>query len=231
ELVDGAGFDHPAHHPRAARADLLSPTPRDYASQGQLFHSVIRGLARMVDEVGEENVFVGHGEAQVSAAEFGLPGLFKVDGLDSARRAVEEIVLQGEGAPAHREGSHYQRFSAIRDELASLQRARPGFEPARPVVENPCLDNPRDRRDVIAIADPLTAKVVDLGNALYGLMMRTFAQVFSPAPLPRDLRVELAASATEIMYAMSYVGDVVTRLPVGPTRPNATAGLTFALSL
>lgn len=231
DMIDGAGFDHPAHHTRAARPELLSPTPRDYASQGQLYHSVVRGLAKLVENFGEESVFVGHGEAQVGAADFGLPGLFKVTGLESARRAVEEIVLQGEGAPAHREGSHYQRFAAIREELTRLQQARPSFEPARPVVENPCLENPRGRHDVVAITDPLTAKVVDLGNALYGLMMRTFAQVFSPAPLPRDLRVGLAASATEIMYAMSYVGDAVTRLPVGSMRPGATAGLTFALSL
>jgi CDGSH-type Zn-finger protein/uncharacterized Fe-S cluster protein YjdI len=231
DMIDGAGFDHPAHHSRVARPELLSPTPRDYASQGQLYHSVLRGLAKLVEDFGEERVFVGHGEAQVGAAEFGLPGLFKVTGLESARRAVDEIVQQGEGAPAHREGSHYQRFAAIREELARLQQARPGFEPARPVVDNPCLDNPRGRRDVIAITDPLTAKVVALGNALYGLMMRTFAQVFSPAPLPRDLRVGLAASATEIMYAMSYVGEAVTRMPAGSTQPKATAGLSFALSL
>src|SRR5450755_3457760 len=31
EMVDGAGFDHPAHHPRAARPELLTPTPRDYS--------------------------------------------------------------------------------------------------------------------------------------------------------------------------------------------------------
>lgn len=231
EMVDGAGFDHPAHYPRVARPELLSPTPRDYTSQGQLYHGVLRGLAKLVADVGEENVFVGHGEAQVSAAEFGLPGLFKVDCLDAARRAVEEIVLQGEGAPAHREGSHYQRFAAIKDELVSLQRARPGFEPARPVVENPNLDNPRGRDDVTLITEPLTAKVVDLGNALYALMMRSFAQIFSPTPLPRELRAGLAEAAVELMYLLSDIGEAVTRLPLGPTRPGANAGLTFALSL
>jgi CDGSH-type Zn-finger protein/uncharacterized Fe-S cluster protein YjdI len=231
QMIDGAGFDHPAHHPRAARPDLLSPTPQDYASQGQLYHSVLQGLAKLADELGEENVFVGHGEAQVGASEFGLPGIFRVDGLATARRAVEEIVLQGEGAPAHREGSHYQRFAAIKDELVRMKRARPGFEPARPVVENPSLVDPRGRGDVTPIEDSLTAKLVDLGNALYSLMMRTFAQVFAPAPLPRELRVGLAAAATELMYCMSYVGEAVTRLPVGPAKPGATAGLTFALSL
>lgn len=230
-LKDGAGFDHPALHPRVARPDLLSPTPQDYASQGQLYHSILRGLAQLVDEIGEQNVFVGHGQAQVGATEFGLPGLFKVDSLATARRAVEEIVLQGEGAPAHREGSHYQRFAAIKEHLLRLKQMRAGFEPARPVVENPSLSDPRGRQDTTLIGDPLTSKAVDLGNAIYSLMMRTFAQIFAPAPLPRDLRVGFAVAATELMYAMSYVGEVVTGLAVGPARPGATAGLTFALSL
>ncbi|HKT20323.1 MAG TPA: ferritin-like domain-containing protein [Stellaceae bacterium] len=231
EMVDGAGFDHPAHYPRAARAELLSPAPQDYTSQGQLYHSVLRGLAKLAGEIGEASVFVGHGEAQVSAAEFGLPGLFKVDSLETARRAIEEIVLQGEGAPAHRDGSHYQRFAAIKDELLALRRARPAFDPARPVVENPSVHNPRARDDVTPITDPLTAKVVDLGNALYSLMMRTFAQVFSPAPLPRELRIGLAGAATELMYLVGDIGEASTRLPLGPTRPGAAAGLSFALSL
>jgi CDGSH-type Zn-finger protein/uncharacterized Fe-S cluster protein YjdI len=230
-LVDGAGFDHPAHYPRVMRPDLLSPTPQDYTSQGQLYHSVLRGLGKLVDEVGEKNVFVGHGEAQVGAAEFDLPGLFKVDGLAAARRAVEEIVSQGEGAPAHREGSHYQRFVAIKEEFVRLKRERPDFEPARPVVENPTLIDSDGRQDVAPIGDALTCKVVDLGNSLYSLMMRTFAQVFAPAPLPRDLRVGLASVAIELMYAMSQVGKAVTRLPIGPARPRANAGLTFALPL
>ena len=231
QMVDGAGFDHPAHHARAARPDLLSPTPQDYSSQGQLYHCVLRGLSKLVAEIGEERVFVGHGEAQVGASEFGLPGIFRVDDLASAKRAIEEIVLQGEGAPQHRDGSHYQRFAAIRAELEQMKRVRPDFAPARPVVENPVLGETEGRGDVTQICDPLTAKLVDLGNALYSLMMRTFAQVFAPAPLPRELRVGLAAAATEIMYCMSYVGEVATRLPAGAARPGATAGLTFALSL
>ena len=139
DMVDGAGFEHPAHHARPSRPDLLSPTPRDYDSQGQLYHAILQGLAKLADQVGEANVFVGHGQAQVGRAEIGLPGLFNITDLASARRAVEEIVLQGEGAPAHRSGSHYQRFAAIREELDALQRARPDFEPARPVAENPAL--------------------------------------------------------------------------------------------
>jgi CDGSH-type Zn-finger protein/uncharacterized Fe-S cluster protein YjdI len=229
-LMDGAGFDHPAHYPHAIRPDLLSPTPQDYASQGQLYHGMLRGLARLVDEFGEDNVFVGHGGAQVSAAEFGLPGLIKVDSLEKARRAVDEIVRRGGGAPAHREGSHYQRFVAIKEEFARLKRARPDFDPARPVAENPNLDK-QPRRAVTLIGDSLTAKVVDLGNSLYVLMIRTFAQVFSPTPLPRPLRAGLAQATVELMRALTQIGETVTRLPIGPARPGATAGLSFALPL
>ena len=230
-LMDGAGFDHPAHYPRVMRPGLLSPTPQDYTSQGQLYHGVLRGLAKLVDELGERNVFIGHGDAQVGSAEFGLPGLFKVSDIASARRAVDEIVQQGEGAPAHREGSHYQRFLAIKEELARLKRARPDFEPARPAAENPTLMDPGGRGDVTPIGDTLASKAVDLGNSIYALMTRTFAQVFSPAPLPRGLRAGLASAATELMYAMTQVGTAVTRLPVGSARPGVTAGLTFALPI
>ncbi len=231
DLVDGAGFDHPAHHSRPARPDLLTPTPRDYTSQGQLYHRILRGLGELVDEIGEEDVFVGHDQAQVGRAEIGMPGLFNITDLASARRAIEEIVEQGEGAPTHQAASHFQRFSAIREELEVLQRARPAFEPARPVVENPCLDCDPDQAEMCRICDPLTAKVIDLGNALYALLMRTYAQIFSPAPLPRDLRIGLSAAATELMYAMSFVGEAATGLSVGDGNPGATAGLTFALPM
>jgi CDGSH-type Zn-finger protein/uncharacterized Fe-S cluster protein YjdI len=226
-LDDGAGFEH-AHYHRAARADLLSPTAQDYVSQGHLYHGIVNGFARLTQTCGgEKRVFVGHADAQVGAAEFGLPGLFKVTNLETARRAIEEIVTQGEGAPAHSETSHYARFAQIKSELARLKAARPAFEPARNVVSNPVLGDMPDRPDLSPITDGASAKVVDLGNAVYALMMRTLAQVFSPAPLPAELRVGMAVGSTELMYALQMVGEAAARLPAG--QGAATAGLTFSL--
>ncbi|MBI1214179.1 MAG: hypothetical protein GC190_22170 [Alphaproteobacteria bacterium] len=229
DIADGAGFDHKDHYHRAVREDLLSPTAQDYVSQGHLYHGAINGLTRLVEECGESRVFVGHGESQVCTSEFGLPGLFKVTDLASAKRAIEEIVLQGEGAPAHRDNSHYARFAAIKKEMLALKRARPGFEPARPVAANPTLLEVRGAEDVVRVVDPVAAKVVDLGNAIYGLTMRAFAQIFSPAPLPRELRVELSVAATELMYLMRIVGEAATMLPLDPAKPGVNAGLSFAL--
>jgi CDGSH-type Zn-finger protein/uncharacterized Fe-S cluster protein YjdI len=229
KLVDGAGFGHEAHYHRAMRGDLLAPSPQDYASQGHLYHGVLRGLAHLSERLGGERVFVGHGEAQVSTEEFGLPGLFRITDLASAHRAIEAIVLQGEGAPAHRENSHFARFQAIASELAQLRTARPAFEPARPVVRNPVVGGAELRHDRMRIVEPTTARVVDLGNSIYTLMIRALSQVFAPAPLPRDLRHELAGTTTMLMWALNRVADVATRLPADPARPGMTAAPNFEL--
>ena len=228
-ITDGAGFDHEAHYQRVVRRDLLAPSPQDYVSQGHLYHSVLQGLARLADQWGEERVFVGHGEAQVGTEEFPLPGLFKITDLASAQRAVEEIVLQGEGAPAHREDSHFARFAAIRGELAQLRATRPAFEPARPVIRNPIVGDTGIARDGVRIVEPATALVVDLANSIYALMIRVLSQVLAPAPLPRDLRLELAAAATALMSVMGRVAEVATRLPTDAAHPGATAAPNFEL--
>ena len=93
---------------------------------------------------------------------------------------------------------------------------------------------PRERRGA-RIGDPLAAKVVDLGNAIYGLTMRgVFAQIFAPAPLPRELRVGLSvASGTYCSNVPdAHRGrsrDAACRLI--PSRPEVPrgAGLTFSL--
>ena len=228
-IRDGAGFGHAMHYRRIARPDMLAPSPQDYSSQGHLYHGILQGLARLCEQLGEERVFVGHSQAQVSVEEFGLQGLFKITDLASAHRAVEEIVLQGEGAPAHRDDSHFARFKAIRSELGELLAARPGFEPARPVVRNPMLGATGITRDRVRVVEPLAGQVIDLGNSIYMLMIRTLSQVFAPAPLPRDLRVALATSTNVLMSTMGRVADVATRLPIDAARGGATATLNFEL--
>ncbi len=228
-IADGAGFDHPAHYQRVARPDMLAPSPQDYASQGHLYHGVLQGLARLVEQLGEERVFVGHGQAQVCMDEYGLPGLFKIDDLAAARRAVEQVVTQGEGAPAHRDDSHFARFAAIRQELAALRAARPGFEPSRPVARNPVLGAVAVAPDCLRVTEPRAARVVDLGNSVYALTIRVLSQVFAPAPLPRELRRSLSAASTTLMTVLTRIADAATRLPASAAAPGLTAAPNFEL--
>jgi len=226
-IADGAGFGHAMHYRRIARPDMLAPSPQDYATQGHLYHGVLQGLGRLCEQLGEERVFVGHSQAQICNEEFGLPGLFKIANLASAHDAIEEIVRQGEGAPAHRDDSHFARFETIRKELGELRAARPGFEPARPVVRNPMLGDTGIARDRVRVVEPLAGKVIDLGNSIYVLMIRALSQVFAPAPLPRDLRIALATSTNVLMSLVGRVADVATRLPIDAA--GSTAAPNFEL--
>lgn len=229
DVADGKGFVHEANYPRAICTGLLTPTPRDYHSQGHLYHGIAGAIERLAGRTGEENLFVGHGEAQLGPAEFALPGLFKVTDVDTALQAVEEIVQQGEGAPAHREDSHYARFAAIRDEYAELRANRPGFEPAHPGAVNPVLAEIAVSENVARVTNPLAKVLVDLGNSVYGLMVHMLAQVCAPAPLPDRLRQGLSDVSLELMKLTSVIGEACARTPIGDQFPGVNAGITFSL--
>ena len=194
-IRDGRSFSHECHYPRAICPDLLTPTTRDYASQGHLYHGIAQGMRRLAERMGEDRLFVGHGEAQLGSAEFPLPGIFKVSDLESALRALEEIVSQGEGAPAYREDSHYARFAMVYAEYRAMKMLDPEFVAAQPAAVNPVLTEGVDREDVIRITEPRTRHVVDLGNSLYALMLQTLVQICAPLPLPPGLRQSLAVAA------------------------------------
>ena len=229
DIEDGRGFVHESHYPRITCTDLLTPTPREYGSQGHLYHGIAQGIRRLADKLGEHALFSGHGEAQLSPDEVPLPGLFTVTNVDSAMQAIEEIVSQGEGAPAHRDDSHYARFAAIRDEFAALRAARPDFEPAFPAAVNPVLTEFTETDNVVRVNNPVARILVDLGNSVYGLMVHALAQVCAPAPLPAGLRQGLSDASSELMRLMTVIGEACVRVPICDEKPGINAGLTFAL--
>jgi CDGSH-type Zn-finger protein/uncharacterized Fe-S cluster protein YjdI len=229
KMEDGAGFGCKSHYERIVCPDLLTPTPCDYQSQGHLYHSIAQSIQALATELGEERLFVGHGEAQLGSSEYPLLGLFKVTDVASAMKAIEEIVLQGEGAPVHREDSHYARFAAIRDEYRKLKSSRPGFVPAHPSAINPVLTEFSNDDAVVRITDLHARRIVDLGNSLYGLMLHTTAQVCAPVPLPGGLRQDLSEVSTELMGLVNVLGEAAARTPLGMEHPGVNAGLSFAL--
>jgi CDGSH-type Zn-finger protein/uncharacterized Fe-S cluster protein YjdI len=229
DLEDGLGFVHESRYQRVVCSDLLTPTPRDYHSQGHLYHGIAQALCRLAGKLGERALFAGHGEAQVGPDEFPLPGLFEITDLPSALQAIEEIVLQGEGAPAHRSDSHYARFAAIRDEYRTLREARPDFVAAHRAATNPVLTEFAAGAQLARITEPLARRLADLGNSVYGLMVHTLAQVCAPAPLPAGLRAGLSDVSSQLMRIAGTIGEACARLPIGPELPGVNAGLSFAL--
>ena len=214
--------------PSVSPRDIV-PTPQDFATVGHLYRSIEAGFRHLTEKYGEDWLFTGPPRAQATPALFGWPNLLPVTGLDSACAAVEEIVEQGEGPQGHWRDAHFGQFVAILDEYEQMREANPGFEPTRPVMA--ANVRPHDRADAVpVIADPLTARVTDLFNVNYEILLQLFGRFFAhTTETDAQLKVLADASVALMVQVIKPLGSLITTLPPGPAYPGRTAGPSFEL--
>lgn len=229
ELADSPEFVHPADYHRAPPRDTVTPTAQDYGTIGHLYRGIYHGFEVLNRRYGEAALFSGDEHDQISFADAPLPGLTTVTDLEGAHAAINTIVEQGEGAPEHTEDSHYQRFVAVREQYQKMKAEDPSFEPAWPVARNPVMNRPIDDDNRVWITNPEARPVLDLGNALYNLMLRFLAQAYGRDPGEGDHKRLFATLAREMMSALTPVAQHLATLPAGPEHPGVHAGLTFTM--
>ncbi|MDX6337462.1 MAG: hypothetical protein QOG05_4802 [Streptosporangiaceae bacterium] len=207
----------------------IVPTPQDFATVGHLYRSIEAGFRHLTEKYGEDWLFTGPPRAQATPASFGWPNLLPVTGLDGACAAVEEIVEQGEGPRGHWRNAHFGQFVAILDEYQQMRAANPGFEPTRPVMA--ANVRPHDRADAVPmITDPLTARVTDLFNVGYEILLQLFERFFAhTTETGTQLKVLADASVALMVQVIKPLGSLITTLPAGPAYPARTAGPSFEL--
>jgi hypothetical protein len=236
--------------PSAPTGPLVLPAPQAFSSIGELYHGIERGLHGLVGRYGEGQVFVGSPNAQASPRYFRVPDrmpeLIPVTGLASAAQAIETIVEEGEGARGSWQGAHFGRFLTMLEEHRALAADDPSFAPARPAVANPYVRVPRDLLGVAAatgpadpgdpfrlhlIQDRYTAAVSDLFNACYGAMLQLLYRFFQHTE-ETDAELSMLGETTVLMMTQVIrpLGELLTRLPVGPHSPGMTAGPSFMLT-
>jgi Ferritin-like len=243
-------LEEPWPPPPAPTGPLVLPAPQAFSSVGQLYHGIERGLRGLVDRYGEGQVFVGSPSAQASARYFRvperMPELVPVTGLASAAQAIETIVEEGEGARGNWQGAHFGRFLHLLQSYRALAADDPSFAPARPAVANPYVRVPRDLLGVAAgsgpaapgdpfgvhlIQDRYTAAVSDLFNACYGAMLQLLYRFFQHTEETDAELSMLGETAVQMMrQVIRPLGELLTRLPVGPHAPGMTAGPSFMLT-
>jgi len=223
---DGEGFAPERVFARGSIGTRLTPMGIDYATVGEFYASLGQGLRGLVTRIGEAAAFCGDPALQLSPGEVDLPGAKRVLCLKSALAAFDAIVLQGEGAQESSEGSHFERFCAIREEYRALKAANPQFAPSHPAATNPVLRRPPRPEGRVWIEEEPSIATVDLANAAYGLMLRLLAYAYAvPAPHPdKALAVDLAIG---MMQAVAPLGERAARMPAGPSNPNCNAGMSF----
>ena len=223
---DGAGFEPERRFVRGGSGHRLTPMGIDYATVGEFYSTLGDGLRTLANEIGEDAVFCGDPELQLSQVEVNLEGARRVLCLKSALAAFDAIVRQGEGAAEHSEGSHFSRFCAIRAEFRALKTENPAFVPNHPAATNPVLRRPpRPEGRVWIEAEPSIA-VVDLANACYGLMLRLLGHAYSVSAGHPDKAVAVDLGLG-LMRAVTFLGEHAARSPAGPSNPHCNAGVSF----
>ncbi|MBD3677133.1 MAG: CDGSH iron-sulfur domain-containing protein [Rhodobacteraceae bacterium] len=229
ELEDAPEFAHPSDYHREVQRGAIMANAQDYATIGHLYRGIFHGFEVLSRKLGEDVLFCGDVEDQISPKDAPLPGLCVVTDLASAREAIETIVEQGEGAPAHSEDSHYQAFLGVKQQLEEMQKADPSFEPAFPVARNPVPTKPADPENRVWINDPEAAKVLDLGNSIYNLMLRFLSQSFGRDPGEASHKRLFTTLARELMSVLTPVGEHLASLPASPDHPGVNAGISFTM--
>jgi hypothetical protein len=152
-----------------------------------------------------------------------------VTDLASATAAIEAIVDQGEGSRGDWRDAHFGRFKRILDEYLAMRVADPTFEPARPVVAARVRVGEGDAGGPL-IGEPLTARVADLFNVAYEVLLQVLYRLLSRIDESDSQTAVLADVAVGLMYdAIEPLGRMLGTMPVGPEHPGASAGAPFEL--
>jgi len=207
----------------------IVPQGQDFATVGHLYRSIEAGLQRLAGQHGEDWLFVGPARAQATEQHFGWPELQPVTDLASACRAIDHILEQGEGPRGHWRNAHFGQFVQILDEYQRMRAADPAFDPVRPVLA--ANVRPHERlADVPLITDRLTARVTDLFNVVYEILLQIFERFFAHTK-ESDAQLKALADATIglMLRVIRPLGGLITILPVGPEYPGRTAGPSFEL--
>lgn len=226
DMAQARGFESPAYQ-RRPPVTRLTPTAEDYDTVGHLYRGIQQGFDTLAERLGETALFVGDPAAQLGPEIMDLPGLATVTDLRSAIRAIEVIIEQGEGGRRDSEASHFARFVAMAKEYDAFLRDDPGFVPHRGVAFDPLMFAPIGDAPGCHIAARDSARVLDLANATYGLMLRLLASGTGTVQDSARRRTEIDG-AVGLMHVLDALSILLTTLPAG-AEPAPRAGMNFHL--
>ena len=225
-VADVPGFD--TSEARASGEEIV-PEGQMFATIGQLYRGIEEGLKFLVENYGEKAVFIGSPESQATAEHFGWKELISVTDMQSAQRAIDSIVTEGEGARGDWKEAHFGKFLGILNEYTEIKAKDPAFNPSRPALAA-FTQLPGDAETAEIIDDELTGKVSDLFNASYELLLQMLSRYFLQVETTNEELHLLAGVSIRLMVTViKPLGTLLTTMPVGPHRPGLTAGATFEM--
>jgi CDGSH-type Zn-finger protein/truncated hemoglobin YjbI len=229
DIRDADGMAAFGHAQPLMEAGDIVPRGQDFKTVGHMYRSIEAGFQHLAAKHGEDWLFVGPPGAQATPEYFGWPELVPVTDLASAQRAIDEILEQGEGPRGAWQSAHFGQFVEILDEYLQAKEANLGLTAARPVQTVNVRPCDRDV-EVPLVSDTVTARVMDLFNVAYEILLQIFERFFAHTD-ESDAQLRTLADTTVglMVRVIKPLGDLITTLPAGPEYPGQTAGPSFEL--
>ncbi|WP_429426077.1 ferritin-like domain-containing protein [Nocardia sp. GAS34] len=229
DLEDAQGMATIERAVSSTQAGEIVPRVQDFATVGHLYRSIEHGFDRLAEKYSERWLFVGPPRAQAVEKYFRWPELIAVTDITTAHRAIDTILEQGEGARGDWREAHFGQFVAILDEYEQAVAADPDFDPVRPVIAANVRE-PERTQQVPLITDPQTARVTDLFNVGYEILLQMFERFFAHTEETDAQLGTLSDAAVGLMFrVINPLGELITTLPAGPDHPGCTVGPSFEL--
>lgn len=213
-------FEKPADVKATEAEALVAPDPLEFDRLGELYRQIADAFRRLDENYRRrgERLFIGPPEAQDRTDWSADLNLLPVTDAGSAVRAVQSIIIEGEGAPAEREGSHYQTFLGVQAEYREELRSSPKFEPARPVATTPLTRRHRDSGEgpytLLAEGSP-ACETAELFNSVYSTVLLMLMQFYDYGGETPAQRAGLQASIRQSMSGVIRpLAEVLTELSV-----------------
>lgn len=228
EEADGEGFESVEKSREQAYQGLM-PSSQDYTTVSHLYEALRVNLSAFVDRASEDLVFIGPEGSQIGADLLKMDGVECISDLESALRAIDSIVEQGEGSPSDRQDSHYHKFLAMKQEYIKRMEANPEFQPVYPVAQNPVMRLPAEPEGKVFIDAYPASMVLDFANASYGLLLRFLVQSYSKSGSDKSEKKLLLDAAIEMMHVLDKAAKELVQLPASQQHRDLHAGITFTM--
>ena len=181
---------------------------RGHVSIGELYAAIAEGFGSIA------GLFVGDPANQVGQPGAQFYDLVRVTDSDSAVRAIEMIVHQGEGSTADRDDSHYGMFLGVLNDYRAVVAA--GGAPVRQLMANPVADTTHGYGAAAhPIKDARTRAAAELFDHVYGLMLQALAFGFAAAGSAAAATVASQAAIELMTTVIRPLGDALCTLPAG----------------
>ena len=138
-------------------------------------------------------------------------------------------MAQGEGARDYG-NSHFEKFTRMKESFEKLVEKNHAFQPGRPGARNPVMRQPLAMEGRVWITDAPAVRYLDLGNAIYSLMLRFLLQLYSMESRSAQARKVLLEGAFSLMHGIGAIGSILSQLTASSGLTDVNAGLSFDLT-